>query len=98
MIATLATLNTLQSFGFPWIPATKVTRLQELAGHFRSRVSPDAQNRAFAKNGNCIQILDTTLIEECIRRRQMLKRYAKYYLVILVIMMGNECFMIIIYL
>ena len=39
----------------------KATRLQELAGCFRPRLSPDAQNRAFAKNGSCIQILDTAL-------------------------------------
>ena len=36
--------------------------VKELAGCFRLRLSPDAQNRAFGKNGSCIQIIDTTLI------------------------------------
>ena len=57
----LATLIALQCFGF-WAPAAKVTGLQELAGCIRSRLSPDAQNRAFAKIERCIQILDTTLL------------------------------------
>ena len=35
------------------------TRLQELARCFRPRLSPEVQNRAFTKNGSCIQILDT---------------------------------------
>ena len=45
------------------------------------------------------------LLKGCIRRRRMLKRYAKYglfllyrdYLVVRATMMGNECFMITIY-
>ena len=57
----MATLSALQSFGFFWNPAAKATHLQELPGHFRSRLSPDAQNRAFAKNESCNQILDITL-------------------------------------
>ena len=57
----LATLSILQRFGFFWTPATKTTCLQELAGRFRSRLTPDAQSRALAKNGSCIQIPDTTL-------------------------------------
>ena len=44
-----------------WTPAAKATCLQELTGCFRPRLSPDAQNRLFAKNENCIQILDTSL-------------------------------------
>ena len=58
----LATLSALQRFDFHWTPATKATRLQELAECFRLRLSPDNQRRAFAKNGRCIQILDTALI------------------------------------
>ena len=50
------------SFGLHWTPAAKATCLQDLAGHFRSRLSPDAQNRTFAKNGSCNQILDMTLL------------------------------------
>ena len=57
----MATLSALQQFGFSWTPAAKATWLQELAGCFSHRLSPDAQNRAFAENGSCIQILDTTL-------------------------------------
>ena len=57
----LATLSALQCFGFFWTPAAKATRLQELAGRFRSRLSHDTQNRAFTKNRSCIQILDTIL-------------------------------------
>ena len=57
----VVTLSALQQFGFFWIPAAKVTHLQELAGCFRPRLSLDAQNGAFAKTGSCIQILDTTL-------------------------------------
>ena len=57
----LAQIIALQCIGFPWAPAAKATPLQELAGCFRRRLWPDAQNRAFAKNGNCIQSLDTAL-------------------------------------
>ena len=35
-----------------------------MAGHVRPRLSPDTQNRAFAKNGSCIQILDATLASD----------------------------------
>ena len=42
-------LSVLERFSFFWTPAAKATRLQELAGNFRPRLSPDAQNRAFAK-------------------------------------------------
>ena len=45
----MAALSALQRFGFPWSPAAKATHWQELAGRFRSRLSPDAQNRASAK-------------------------------------------------
>ena len=57
----LAALRVLQCFGFSRTPAAKATRLQELAGRFRPRLSPDIQNRAFVKNGSCIQILDTAM-------------------------------------
>ena len=57
----LASLTTIQHFGFPQTPTANATCLQELIGHFRPRLSPDAQNSAFAKNGGCIQILDTIL-------------------------------------
>ena len=57
----LATLNAIQRFGFFWTPAAKATCLQELAGRYRPRLSSVAQNRAFTKNGSCIQILDTAL-------------------------------------
>ena len=40
---------------------------------FNHRLSPDAQNRAFAKNGSCIQILDTAL------RGQMLAHLIAWY-------------------
>ena len=56
-----APLSILQRFGYLCALAAKATRLQELAGRFRPRLSPDTQNRAFAKNGSCIQILDTAL-------------------------------------
>ena len=46
---------------FLWTPVPKATCLQELAVCFRSRLSPDPQNRAFAKNESYIQILDRTL-------------------------------------
>ena len=49
----------LQRFCFHCTPAAKATCLQELAGCFRLRLSPDTQNRAFAKSKSCIQILDT---------------------------------------
>ena len=57
----LVTLSALQYFGFFWTSAAKATRLQELAGLFTPRLSPDAQNRDFAKNISCIQILDKPL-------------------------------------
>ena len=57
----MATLSDLQRFGFPWTPAAKATRSQELAGCSLSKLSPDVQKRAFAKNRSCIQILDTAL-------------------------------------
>ena len=58
----LATLCPLQRYGFPRTPTAKATRLQELAGRFRPRLSPEAQNRAFAKKKvSSIQILDTAL-------------------------------------
>ena len=49
-------------FGFFWTPAAKATCLQDLAGCFRRRLSPEAQSRVFVKNGSCIQILDATLL------------------------------------
>ena len=57
-----STSSALQCFGFFWTLPGNATCLQELAGHFRPRLSPDPQNRASAKNRSCIQILDTTLI------------------------------------
>ena len=57
----LATLSALQCFGFFWTSAAKTTSLQEFTGCFRTTLSPDTQNRIFAKNGSCIQLLDTTL-------------------------------------
>ena len=51
--------SNLRSFGYfeclaaLWLlldPSCKGTLLQELTGHFRPRLSPDAQNRAFPKN------------------------------------------------
>ena len=57
----LATLRALQRFGFFWTPAAEAICLEEFAGSFRLRLSPDAQNKVFTKNGSCIQILDTTL-------------------------------------
>ena len=51
----------LKRFGLFWTPAANAARLRELAEFFRPRLPSDAQNRAFAKNGSCIQILDTTL-------------------------------------
>ena len=50
-----------QCFGFFCTSAAKATYLQELTGCFRPRLWPDTQNRAFAKNSSCTQILDTTL-------------------------------------
>ena len=47
-----------------WIllePAAKAACLKELAGCFRPSFPTDAQIRAFAKNENYIQIVDTTL-------------------------------------
>ena len=52
-----------------------------------------------------LYIRERLLLKRCIRRRQMPKRYAKYglfllsrdYLVVWATMMGNECFMITIY-
>ena len=54
-------LSALQCFGFPWNPAAKAIRWQELAERFRPKLSPDAQDREFAKNRSCIQILDAAL-------------------------------------
>ena len=63
--------SNLLSFGYfecsaaHWLlldSSCKGTLLQELAGHLRPRLSPDAQNRAFPKNWSWIQILDTTLV------------------------------------
>ena len=51
----------IESFDFPWTPGAKATCLQESGERFRPRSSPDAQNRAFAKNGSWIQVLHTTL-------------------------------------
>ena len=45
----LATLSVPHCFGFFWIPAAMPTRLQELAVCFRPRMSPDVQNKIFAK-------------------------------------------------
>ena len=56
----LSTLDGLQHFSFPWTPATKQFAY-EMAGCLRHRLSPDAQNRAFAKNESCTQILDAAL-------------------------------------
>ena len=42
-------------------PSYKAICLQELAGCFKPSLLPDAQNRTFAKNKSCIQILYTTL-------------------------------------
>ena len=58
---TLLKGDLLQHFDFPWTPAAKTTRLQKLVGCFRPRLSPDAQNRAFAKHKSCTQILDRAL-------------------------------------
>ena len=69
-VEPLSKLNA-RSFGYfecstaLWLlldPSCKSNLLQELAGRFRSRLSPDAQNRAFGKNVSCIQILGTTLL------------------------------------
>ena len=54
-------MNSFVLLVYTSLGAAKINCLQELAGHFRSMLSPDAQNRAFAKNGSCIQNLDTTL-------------------------------------
>ena len=62
MSGPLATLSALQRFGFHWGPAPRATCLQELAERCKLRLLPDAQWRAFAKNGRCIQVLDTALI------------------------------------
>ena len=60
---SLATLSALQRFGFSWTTAAKATHSQELAGHFRPRLSPDNQNRAFTKKkGSYIKILETALL------------------------------------
>ena len=48
--------------GIPWTPAAKAICLQELTGCFRPRLSPGVHNWTSAKNRNCIQILDTTLL------------------------------------
>ena len=45
----LATLGALQCFGSFWNPAAEAVSLQEFAGRFRRKLSPDAQNRAFTK-------------------------------------------------
>ena len=58
----LATLSAPQHFGFFRTQAAKAPHLQELVGCLRPRLSPDAQNRAFANNGSYTQIVDTTLI------------------------------------
>ena len=58
----LANLSVLQHFSFFWTPAAKSTCLTELTGRFKPRFLPDAQNRAFAKNGSCPKILHTTLM------------------------------------
>ena len=58
----LVTLSALQRFGVFWTPVAKVTCLKELTERFRPRFIPDAQNRAFAKNGSCPGILGTTLM------------------------------------
>ena len=58
----LATLSALERFSFFWTPAAKATCLTELTDRFRPRLLPDAQNRAFAKNGSCPEFLDTTLM------------------------------------
>ena len=50
-------------FGFFWTLAATTTCLQELAGGFRPRLLPDAQNMAFAKNRSCSQILDMSCKE-----------------------------------
>ena len=50
------------AFGLPLNPSCIGNLLQELAGCFRPRLSPDAQDRAFAKNGSCIQIVHTALV------------------------------------
>ena len=52
----LVTLSALQ-----WTPVAKATHLQELAGCFRLRLSPDAHIGHLQKNECCIQILDITL-------------------------------------
>ena len=57
----LGALSALQHFSFPRNPAAKAIRLQHLARRFRPRLSPDTQNRAFAKNRSCIQIRDMAL-------------------------------------
>ena len=61
----MATLRALQRFSFFWTPAAKATCLQELAGCFKVTLSSVTQNRAFGKNGSCIQILDSALIPLC---------------------------------
>ena len=65
---TFKTFDWFKCFTALWLLrdlSWKATRLKKLTGHFRPRLSPDTENRAFAKNGNCLKILDTTLTEEC---------------------------------
>ena len=56
----------LRSFGYfqcstaLWLPLDPSCKGNLLPGCFRQRLSTDAQNRVFAKNGNRIQILDCT--------------------------------------
>ena len=63
--------SNLRSFGcfkcsralwVPLNPSCKGNLLTRMAGHFRSRLSPDAQNRAFTKNWSCTEILNVAPI------------------------------------
>ena len=49
-------------------PSCKGNLLTRVTQHFRARRSPDPKNRAFEKNGSCIQILDTILYMDSINQ------------------------------
>ena len=57
----MSTLDGLQHLCFPWTPATKQFAYK-MTGCLRPRLSSDVQNRAFAKNESCTQILDAALV------------------------------------
>ena len=64
-----------------WLPLDPSCKgnTQELAECFRPSLSPDAQNRAVAKNGSCIQIVDTALIPLSKSRRNTLWLSENHY-------------------